>query len=78
MEYNYIKQGDCLELMKDIPDKSVDMILSSPPYNITKSNQKDMGYDLYKDWIGNDDYCKWSVKIFNEFDRLLVNNGCVL
>jgi len=25
-------QGDCLELMKDIPDKSVDMILTDPPY----------------------------------------------
>jgi site-specific DNA-methyltransferase (adenine-specific) len=24
--------GDCLELMKDIPDKSIDMILTDPPY----------------------------------------------
>ena len=24
-------QGDCLELMKDIPDKSIDMILCDPP-----------------------------------------------
>lgn len=29
-------QGDCLELMKDIPDKSVDMILADPPYRMTK------------------------------------------
>lgn len=27
-----IKCGDCLELMKNIPDKSVDMILTDPPY----------------------------------------------
>lgn len=27
--------GDCLELMKDIPDKSVDMILTDPPYGTT-------------------------------------------
>ena len=27
--------GDCLELMKQIPDKSVDMILQDPPYNTT-------------------------------------------
>lgn len=27
--------GDCLELMKDIPDKSVDMILCDPPYGTT-------------------------------------------
>ena len=26
-------QGDCLEVMKDIPDKSIDMILTSPPYD---------------------------------------------
>lgn len=26
-------QGDCLEVMKDIPDKSIDMVLTSPPYD---------------------------------------------
>ena len=30
-----IKQGDCLELMKDIPDGSVDMILADLPYQAT-------------------------------------------
>lgn len=29
-----ICHGDCLELMKDIPDKSVDLILTDPPYEI--------------------------------------------
>jgi DNA modification methylase len=28
-----IIQGDCLEVMKDIPDKSIDMVLTSPPYD---------------------------------------------
>jgi len=27
--------GDCLELMKDIPDKSIDMILADLPYGTT-------------------------------------------
>ncbi len=31
-----ILYGDCLELMKDIPDKSVDMILCDLPYGTTK------------------------------------------
>jgi len=31
-------QGDCLEKMKDIPDGSVDLILTDPPYNISKLN----------------------------------------
>jgi site-specific DNA-methyltransferase (adenine-specific) len=32
---DYIKQGDCLELMKDIPDASIDMILCDLPYGTT-------------------------------------------
>lgn len=28
-----IKQGDCLELMKEIPNESIDCIITSPPYN---------------------------------------------
>lgn len=31
-----IKQGDCLELMKEIPDKSIDMILCDLPYGTTR------------------------------------------
>ena len=30
-----LKHGDCLELMKDIPDASVDMVLTDPPYGTT-------------------------------------------
>ena len=30
-----LRQGDCLELMKDIPDKSIDMILADLPYGTT-------------------------------------------
>jgi DNA modification methylase len=34
--------GDCLELMKDIPDKSIDMILCDLPYNTTKMKWDNM------------------------------------
>lgn len=30
-----LKHGDCLELMKSIPDKSIDMVLTDPPYGTT-------------------------------------------
>ena len=30
-------QGDCLRVMKVIPDKSVDMVLCDPPYGITQN-----------------------------------------
>lgn len=33
MKVNQIIQGDCLKKMKDIPDKSIDMVLTSPPYD---------------------------------------------
>ena len=31
-----LMHGDCLELMKSIPDKSVDMVLCDPPYGTTQ------------------------------------------
>ena len=30
-----LRQGDCLELMKDIPDGSIDLIVTDPPYKLT-------------------------------------------
>ena len=52
--------GDCLERMKEIPDGSVDMVLTDPPYNIAKPNnfhtmgrtgidfgEWDKGFDLF-------------------------------
>ena len=37
MENIKLYHGDCLEVMKDIPDKSVDMILCDLPYNLIAS-----------------------------------------
>ena len=37
LEINKIHQGDCLELMKEIEDKSVDMILCDLPYGTTQN-----------------------------------------
>ena len=33
MEVNKIYQGDCLEVMKEIPDNNIDMVFTSPPYD---------------------------------------------
>ena len=72
-----IYKGDCLELMKNIPDGSVDLVLTDPPYGvITKST-----HDL-KGWQNKN--TKWdssisAEKIFAEIDRVLRPNGkCVL
>ena len=34
----WLMKGDCLERMKEIPDWSVDMVLTDPPYNIARDN----------------------------------------
>ena len=33
MEYNYIKCGDCLNLMRGLPSESIDLTITSPPYD---------------------------------------------
>ncbi len=40
-------EGDRLDLMKKLPDKSVKLIVTSPPYNIGKEYEKRKGLDLY-------------------------------
>ena len=40
---NQIICGDCLEVMKDIPDKSVDLVLTDPPYGIGAYKDGTMG-----------------------------------
>jgi DNA modification methylase len=59
--------GDCLEVMKELPDNSIDLCISSPPYNIGKS------YNTYNDT--RKDYIDWSIQVWNEVCRLLKDNG---
>lgn len=45
-----IKQGDCLELMKEMPDKSIDLVVTDPPYKTTsRGNAGNSGGMLQKD-----------------------------
>lgn len=64
---NKIICGDCLEVMKDIPDKSVDLVLTDPPYNISKAE--------WDKWKRKEDYIEWMGQIFKECERLLKDNG---
>jgi len=43
-----LMQGDCLEVMKEIPDGSVDMVLADPPYGTAGG----MGKGVSKDTKG--------------------------
>lgn len=49
MEINKIYLGDCLELMNQIPEKSIDMVLCDLPYGMT-SNKWDSEIDLIELW----------------------------
>jgi site-specific DNA-methyltransferase (adenine-specific) len=45
LELNRIYCGDCLELMKEIPDKSVDLVLTDPPYSVGWASRSKWGSD---------------------------------
>jgi len=42
LEIDRIYCGDCLDLMREMPDKSVDLVLTDPPYGIGESNEKNL------------------------------------
>ena len=62
LEINKIYNADCLELMKEIDDKSIDMILCDLPYKET-GNQWDKSFPL-------DKVCK-------EYERIIKSDGCI-
>jgi site-specific DNA-methyltransferase (adenine-specific) len=43
---NQIITGDCLEIMKQIPDKSIDLVLTDPPYGIDIANKGTVGVEV--------------------------------
>jgi site-specific DNA-methyltransferase (adenine-specific) len=67
--------GDCLEVMKNIPDKSIDLILTDPPYGINyNSNRTDRSDYLQNDRL--DDWLSILPAMFTEFKRILKDSGC--
>ena len=57
-----LRQGDCLELMKEISDKSIDMILCDLPYAVTQ-NKLDVRIPFEAIWL--------------EYNRIIKDNGCI-
>ena len=60
-------QGDCLEKMKEIPDKSINLVLIDPPYNINKAD--------WDKWKTTDAYIEFMGQVFLECQRVLKDNG---
>jgi site-specific DNA-methyltransferase (adenine-specific) len=71
MEMNKIYNGDCLELFKQLNDGTVDLYVTSPPYNVG------IAYDVHKDDAPMSEYFDWCRKWLSEVYRTLKDDGRV-
>ena len=85
-----IYNEDCFETMNRMDTHSVDVILTSPFYNTNKKAGKTrtlentfvkggkynyVRYDVHVDNMTNDEYCAYTVNLFDKFDKVLQNGG---
>jgi len=63
-------QGDCLELLRSLPDESVDMVFADPPFNLGKKYGAGIN-----DQLRADDYLRWSNSWLAESIRVLAPGG---
>lgn len=66
-----IENIDCLEGLKKISDKSVQLVITSPPYNMDDERY----YKKYEDNKISKEYISWLLKINKEVYRILKDNG---
>ncbi len=84
--------GDSLTAMKLLPSESVDLFVTSPPYNLKNSTGNGMkdgrggkwanamlvnGYEDHDDCMPHDEYAAWQRECLNEMMRLLKNDGAI-
>lgn len=89
---NKIICGDCLEGMKKLPDESIDLVVTSPPYNLKNSTGNGMkcgkggkwsnaalinGYATYDDCMPYDEYCQWQKVCLSEMFRVIKDDGAI-
>lgn len=68
-ELNCVHLGDCIELMKALPDKCIDLVATDPPYGVELDYGN--GYD--------DSFESWKILIDNTLDEMIrVSSGAVL
>jgi site-specific DNA-methyltransferase (adenine-specific) len=77
---NKLIHGDCLESIKKLSDKSINLICIDPPYNIGKDDWDDLGfakkgYNGATESSSNDEYFSWMGSLFKESERILKDNG---
>ena len=89
---NKIINGDCLEVLRKLPDESIDLVVTSPPYNLKNSTGNGMkdgrggkwanaalidGYENYDDCMPNDEYAKWQHEVLLECLRVIKDDGAI-
>lgn len=74
-----LRQGDCLEILKSLPDKSIDLIITSPPYNLGNGHHTGNNrHKAYDDNMPEKEYQEWQIKVLNECFRVLTDDGSML
>lgn len=74
MRLNYIDNIDCLEGLKALPDKSVDLICTDPPYMLGTSSALKGKIDPWADWVNA---ACWYTTWFKEARRVLKDSGAM-
>ncbi len=84
--------GDSVEVMRSFPDNSIDLVVTSPPYNLKNSTGNGMkskknsrwpnaalcdGYDGYDDNMPYDMYCQWQRECLQEMYRVIKDTGAI-
>jgi len=89
---NQIITGDAIQVMRKLPDASVDLIITSPPYNLKNSTGNGMkdgrggkwanaalmnGYEAHDDNMPYEEYVEWQRECLNEMLRLIPDTGAI-
>ena len=69
LETNKIIQGDCVIEMGKLPESTVDLVVTSPPYNVG------IDYDSHDDRMTMEDYWKFTEEWLSKSFRLLKDDG---
>ena len=84
IEINKIYNEDCLNTMNNIDKNSIDLILTSPPYNTSRSGSSlnkasaNVRYDEFNDCKTDEEYIEWTINIFLSYESILKKNGVIL
>lgn len=79
MDTNIIYNNDCIEILKSLPDESIDLTITSPPYNLgNKHHTGDKRHNPYPDNLNESEYQTRQINVLNEIYRITKSDGSIL